>query len=154
TRERRFRRRSWLLSFVIAASAISAPAQTSTTGGYQPAAGGAAAVTQPPTFQVSGSVPTGTSTNEVLPLTLRDAVGKAVRYNLGAIESGENSRIARGQKLIALSGLLPHVSANVAENVNQLSLVKIGLPQGIVSPIIGPFGYSEAGANLSWTLFS
>jgi len=50
--------------------------------------------------QVSGvnaSVPSGSATNDVLRLTLRDAINRALRYNLGSIESGENSRIARGQ---------------------------------------------------------
>src|SRR5262249_31045276 len=59
----------------------------------------------------SGSVSTGTATTEVLHLTLRDAINRAVRNNLGQIESGENARIARGQRLRALSALLPQVTA-------------------------------------------
>jgi len=39
----------------------------------------------------------------------------ALRYNLGAIESGENVQITRGQRLIALSNLLPEVSAGASE---------------------------------------
>jgi len=50
-----------------------------------------------------GSVPNGSATNQVLHLTLRDAVDMAVRFNLGEIESGENARIARGQRLRALN---------------------------------------------------
>ena len=46
---------------------------------------------------VNGSVPTGSPTNDVLRLTLRDAINHALRYNLGSIESGENTRIARGK---------------------------------------------------------
>src|SRR5215472_552590 len=46
-----------------------------------------------------GSVPSGTASKEVLHLTLRDAITMAIRYNLGQIESGENVRIARGQRL-------------------------------------------------------
>src|SRR5580700_7327687 len=55
----------------------------------------------------NGSVPSGPATNEVLYLTLRDAITRALRYNLATIESGENARIARGQRLLALSKLLP-----------------------------------------------
>src|SRR5262249_13925850 len=75
----------------------------------------------------SGSVPTGTATNEVLHLTLRDAINKAVRYNLGQIESAENARIARGQRLRALSALLPQVSAGASENVQQFSAATLGI---------------------------
>src|SRR5258708_32711886 len=52
---------------------------------------------------ITGSVPTGTATNEVLHLTLRDAVTQAVRYNLPSIATGANARIARRQRLLALS---------------------------------------------------
>ena len=54
-----------------------------------------------------GSVPSGPATNEVLRLTLSEAINRAVRYNLGAIESDENTTAARGQRLLALSHLLP-----------------------------------------------
>ena len=64
-----------------------------------------------------GSVPSGTASSEVLHLTLRDAIIRALRYNLGQIESGENARIARGQRLRALSALLPQVSAGSSESV-------------------------------------
>lgn len=47
----------------------------------------------------------------MLHLTLREAINRATRYNLGEIESGENARIARGQRLRALSALFPQVSA-------------------------------------------
>ncbi len=60
-----------------------------------------------------GSVPSGPATNLVLRLTLSEAINQAVRYNLGAIESDENTRAARGQRLLALSHLLPQVSAGV-----------------------------------------
>jgi outer membrane protein TolC len=82
-----------------------------------------------------------------------------VRYNLGVIETGENARNARGQRLIALSGLLPHVTASATQTVNQISLVPSGISRaripGVSFPaVIGPFSYVEAGGNLSWTLFS
>src|SRR5215813_4288264 len=48
-----------------------------------------------------GSVPSGAATKETIQLTLRDAVNMALRYNLGTIESGENERAARGERLLA-----------------------------------------------------
>src|SRR5580700_10043919 len=104
---------------------------------------------------VIGSVPSGPASNEVLRLTLRDAINMALRYNLGAIESGENAQITQGQRLIALSALLPQVSAGVSENVAQTSLATFGfkgLP-GIPS-VLGPYAYSTVDASLSETLFS
>lgn len=102
-----------------------------------------------------GSVPSGPATKEVVRLTLRNAISMGIRYNLGGIESGENSRIARGQRLRALSALLPQVSAGVAENVEQVNVAAtIGIRSPLIPPIIGPFSFSTAQATLSQTLFS
>ncbi len=105
----------------------------------------------------SGSIPSGPATNSVLQLTLSEAINQAVRYNLGAIESDENARAARGQRLLALSHLLPQVSAGINENVDQVNLTALGL--GAVKipgvpAVVGPFSYSTASASLSQTLFS
>jgi outer membrane protein TolC len=104
--------------------------------------------------EVGGSVPSGTATNEVLHLTLPDAITRALRYNLATIESGENTRIARGQRLLALSKLLPQVSAGVSEHVEQVNLATFGLKLPGVPRVVGPFSYSSVDANLSQTLFS
>jgi outer membrane protein TolC len=105
----------------------------------------------------TGSVPSGPATNEVLSLTISEAITQAVRYNLGAIESEENTRVARGQRLVALSHLLPQVSAGINENVDQVNFTALGLGAvkipGIPA-VAGPFSYSTASASLSQTLFS
>jgi outer membrane protein TolC len=104
-----------------------------------------------------GSVPSAPASNEVLRLTLSEAVSRAVRYNLGAIESDENTRVARGQRLLALSSLLPQASAGINENVDQVNLTALGLGAvkipGVPS-VVGPFSYSTASASISQTLFS
>jgi outer membrane protein TolC len=105
----------------------------------------------PPTF---GSVPSGTATSEVLHLTLHDAIGMALRYNLGQIESAEETRIARGQRLHALSSLLPQVTAGASEHVEQFSASTLGIKIPQVPKVIGPFSYSTAQANASLTIFS
>ena len=104
---------------------------------------------------ITGSVPSGSASSEVLHLTLRDAVTQALRFNLASIETGENARIARGQRLLALSKLLPQISAGASENVQQLSLATLGIKSlpGIPT-VIGPFGYSSVDATVSQTLFS
>lgn len=78
----------------------------------------------------------------------------AIRYNLGAIESGENMRIVRGERLRALSNLMPQLSIGVNEDVDQLSAATFGFKSALIPSVIGPFSYSTAQATLSQTLFS
>jgi outer membrane protein TolC len=104
--------------------------------------------------QLTGSVPSGPATNEVFRLTLRDAVTQALKYNLGSIESGQNTQIARGERLLALSQLLPQISAGVSETVQQLSLATLGIKNMAFPPVIGPFAYSSVQASATQTLFS
>jgi outer membrane protein TolC len=106
---------------------------------------------------VTGSVPSGPASDELVQLTLRDAIKMALRYNLGAIESGQNAQIARGQRLLALSNLLPQVSAGASETVQQLNLGTVGLSGSKVPGIptvVGPFSNSSVDASISQTLFS
>jgi outer membrane protein TolC len=117
--------------------------------------GGATAEAQ--NTAVTGSVPSGLASDQVLELTLRDAIKTALRYNLGAIEGGENVQIARGRRLLALSNLLPQVSAGASENVEQVNLATFGLSglklQGFPT-VVGPFSYSSVDGSISQTLFS
>ncbi|HKE86030.1 MAG TPA: TolC family protein [Vicinamibacterales bacterium] len=116
-----------------------------------------AQTTQPPISQTSGSVPTGTATADVRRLTLRDAIGMALAYNLGAVESAENSRAARGQRLQALSTLLPQVSFGALHNrerVTSASFGFSGLPGFPVPSVIGPFGFSTASASVNQVVFN
>jgi outer membrane protein TolC len=106
---------------------------------------------------VTGSVPSGPASDELVQLTLRDAIKMALRYNLGAIESGQNAQIARGQRLLALSNLLPQVSAGASENVQQVNLATFGFNKFNISGIpnvVGPFSYSSVDGSVSQTLFS
>src|SRR6201987_1702061 len=115
-----------------------------------------AATAQAQNSAVTGSVPSGPASDQVLELTLRAAIKMALRYNLGAIESGQNAQIARGQRLLALSNLLPQVSAGASENVQQVNLATFGL-NGLktgIPTVVGPFSYSSVDASVSQTLFS
>ena len=115
-----------------------------------------ATATRAQSTTVLGSVPSGPASDELVQLTLRDAVNMALRYNLGAIESGQNAQIARGQRLLALSNLLPQVSAGASETVQQVNLATFGLNRlktGIPT-VVGPFSYSSVDASVSQTLFS
>lgn len=116
--------------------------------------GGATAKAQ--NTAVTGSVPSGPASDQVLQLSLREAVNMALRYNLGAIESGQNAQIARGQKLLALSSLLPQVSAGASETVQQINLATFGLSglKAGIPTVVGPFSYGSVDASVSQTLFS
>ncbi len=126
---------------------------------YSGGAGGAAttagsAVGQ--TSQLTGSVPSGPATNEVVQLTLRDAITQALKYNLGSIESTEDTQVARGERLRALSQLLPQISAELSETAQELALATLGIKKELsnLPAVIGPFAYSSVQANISATLFS
>ncbi len=101
-----------------------------------------------------GSVPSGAATKETVRLTLRDAINMALRYNLGTIESGENERVARGERLLALSQLLPQVSAGVSENANQASKAVLGIKSLPQIPRVREYGYSSADVSVDLTLFN
>jgi len=103
---------------------------------------------------LSGSVPSGPATSQVLQLTLQDAIHLALQYNLGAVETSEDVRTARGERLLALSALLPHVNAGLSENVQQTDLASLGLKVPGVPKVIGPYSYSSADVGASQSLFS
>jgi outer membrane protein TolC len=109
-----------------------------------------AQISQPPPFPtISGSVPAGPATGDVRHLTLREAIDMALRYNLGAVESGENIRAVHGQRLQALSALLPQVSAGFSHNAAQVTSASLGFMSPFIPPVIGPFGYSTVVANVN-----
>ena len=148
----------WHIATLVIATLLSCA--TPTAGQYSPGIAGMDTAATAQSFTtgqangVTGSVPSGSATDEVLQLTLRDAINRALRYNLATIESGENARIARGQRLVALSKLLPQVSAGVSENVEQVSVATLGIKTPIIPAVIGPYAYSSADVSLSQTLFS
>src|SRR5258708_599047 len=107
--------------------------------------------------QFQGSVPTGTASSAPLALTFRDAIDRGLKANLGLLVSGSENESARGQRLRALSALLPQIDAEVSETVEQLSLKTIGLnlqiPGVSIPTVVGPFHYTDVRANASWNVF-
>src|SRR5580700_7557662 len=108
--------------------------------------------------QFQGSVPTGVASPTPLTLTLRDAIDRGLRTNLGLLLSGQVSENARGERLRSLSALLPQVTGEVSENVEQIDLpshgIEFHLPGGFSTPtIVGPFQYTDARAYASFSAF-
>src|SRR5512143_514295 len=75
-------------------------------------AGGNQSSAQNPFF---GGVPTGELSPGELPLSLNDAIHRGLKYNLGLLLTRESTQDARGARWMALSKLLPNVSAGVSE---------------------------------------
>ena len=107
--------------------------------------------------QFQGSVPTGTATTEPLALTLRDAITRGLRTNLGLLVSGSASDAARGERLRSLSALLPQVTGAVTQNEEQINLATFGFNfhfPGIAIPtIVGPFHYTDVRAYGSLSVY-
>ncbi len=105
-----------------------------------------------------GSVPTGQVTGNALELSLKDAFARALKYNLGVIESGENTRAAHAVRLRNLNALLPNLAARVSGSVEQLNLRALGfvinIPGLRIPAIVGPFGVADARAYFSQELFN
>jgi outer membrane protein TolC len=99
-----------------------------------------------------GSVTTGQATGQLLELSLDDAIQRGVKNNLGAILSGTQTASAKAQRLSQLQPLLPDVEFNAREAVMQVDLAAQGLRIPGFPTIIGPFGYTDLRASLSWSL--
>src|SRR5215467_12593197 len=89
----------------------------------------------------------------VVQLSLLDALDRGLKHNLGLLLSHEQTELARAQYRRQLSALLPNISGNASESVNQINLAAFGipLPAGLKSPVIGPFGLFDVHANLNET---
>jgi outer membrane protein TolC len=103
----------------------------------------------------AGSVPSKPVPG-VIPLSLRDAIDRGLKQNLGALLSSADIRSARGQRWEQLSALLPHVTASPYVEDSELNLGELGLSGfgGIkIPPSDGPFSYLDARVSITQTLF-
>ncbi len=102
-----------------------------------------------------GSVPEGKATNEVLPLSFKDAIDRGLRNNLGILLQSDSSLTARGERWKELSALLPHVNGVVSETAEQIDLAALGFRFHLpgISKVIGPIGVFQAEAYLTQSLF-
>jgi outer membrane protein TolC len=92
----------------------------------------------------------------VLPLSLRDAIDRGLRQNLGALLSSADIRSARGQRWEQLSALLPHATVDPYISDSKVNLTEFGfsgIPGIHIPSAIGPFSYFDARMNISQSLF-
>ncbi len=105
-----------------------------------------------------GSVPTGQATAGTLELSLADAFERALKYNLGGIESSQNTRVAHAMRLRSLNALLPNLSARLSGAVQQIDLpaegFSLSIPGVRLPTLVGPFGVADVRASLSQEIFN
>jgi len=108
--------------------------------------------TGPTAQSYQGSVTVGEVSPQPLDLSLDDAIQRGLKNNLGIILNGTQVAGARGQRLSELQDLLPEVDFKAQESVMQVSLAAEGIRIPGVPTVIGPFGYTDLRASLTWSL--
>jgi len=89
-----------------------------------------------------------------LKLSLRDAVGLALKQNPQVILATLNTAQAQQDRALARSALLPQVSGRVQETVNRVNLeAAIGFSFPGFAQHVGPYWVSQAGVGFSAPLF-
>jgi outer membrane protein TolC len=93
-----------------------------------------------------------------LDLSLSDAIDRALKYNLGVIESGQTERSVRAVRLRNLNALLPNLSARFNQSLEQIDLKSLGVSlniPGVHTPTaVGPFAVQDVRAYVSQQLFN
>jgi outer membrane protein TolC len=106
----------------------------------------------PSATSFQGSVAKGEASAQAIDLSLDDAIQRGLQTNLGMILSGTQTAGARAQRLSQLQSLLPSVDFSAKETVTQTDLPAEGLRIPGFPVIIGPFGFTDIRASLSWSL--
>ncbi len=93
-------------------------------------------------------------TAAVLRLSLDDAIQRGLKANLNVLESQSGTRVARADRIRALSSLLPQVTGSASENVQQTDIAVFGFRFPGIPSVIGPFGYMDGRAAASVDLYN
>jgi outer membrane protein TolC len=113
-------------------------------------------VTQP---QINSTTYQGSQVKEaatagVIDLSLDDAIARGLRFNLGLVLTSQSQLTARGSQFQQLQSLLPTITADLKEGVEQTNLQALGLRGGGFPAIIGPFGFTDVRATLDLSLLN
>src|SRR5215469_346367 len=110
-------------------------------------------INQPFDTGFTGSVPTGQASPTPIVLTLRDAIQRGLKYNLGIRTNDDVVSVASADRRRTLSTLLPNFSVGVTQNSAQNSLVAFGFTAPGLPTIVGPFGYQNARGYVQQTVY-
>ncbi len=124
------------------------------TAGIQPTAAQSKAPLPIGTFL--GGVPAGAVTSEAIPITILDAIGRALEHNLGVLTAEQAVGRANGAHWRALADLLPNVNAHILESRQKINLAAFGFGLGTfgdafagIPTIVGPFNTFDARVSVS-----
>ncbi len=132
---------------------VSTPSSAAQTSGGSGSAINAQISTSPPSTEdpFSGSVVTEKATDQTITISLKDAINRGLKANLGALLTEQGITSANAQRWRALQQMLPDVSGRVTETVQQLNLAALGFKGGFpgVPSIVGPFSNFDVRAYLT-----
>src|SRR5438552_18636739 len=106
-----------------------------------------------------GSVPSK-NTGTRIELSLRTAIERGLRYNLGLVEANQTNADVRAERLRALSALLPQLAGQGRQGYENLSYKEIGLKLPPIPGLpalpstSGGFGYQDARVSLTQSLYN
>src|ERR1700679_3268331 len=120
----------------------------------QPVPNGPAPVLQElPQVSFGGSVASGQVSGTPLALSLRDALQRGLRYNLGILTNRDIVDTVKAERRRTLSTLLPNLSVGATQTSQQIDLVAFGFNFPGFPKIIGPFGYQNVRAYFEQTVY-
>jgi outer membrane protein TolC len=94
-----------------------------------------------------GSVTKVAETDQVMPLTLDDAIRLGLENNLALTLARDQQKTASGQRLLALNALLPNLTLQGQNGVHQYNLAAQGFNSGLLSQF--PAGLIPPGTAVS-----
>jgi outer membrane protein TolC len=101
----------------------------------------------------SGSIPGFASRPFSGKLSFREAIERGLVYNLGEVGLLQAVNQAQGQARVSRSALLPNLTGDLQETVQQTNLKALGVhfqaPGFSIPTIVGPFNYIDLRARLS-----
>jgi len=97
---------------------------------------------------------TGSVSNEkvvpgAIPISLLDAVNRALKYNLGLYTSQTSQKTVQAARMQALANLLPNLNARFADTEEQINLATFGLTVPGFPTVVGPFNVLDVRAFLT-----
>jgi outer membrane protein TolC len=106
-----------------------------------------------PQITFNGSLPTGQASATPLDLTLRDAIQRGLRYNLGILTSRDLADVARAERQRTLSTLLPTFYAAAIQTSAQTDLAALGFSIAGFPQVVGPYGTQNIRAYAEQTVY-
>jgi outer membrane protein TolC len=152
---RQFAIANFMLAAVFALATGSAHAQNAAPASTAPASVGPA-VPSASQGSYSGSVPSKLEPG-VVQLSLKDAITRGLKQNLGILLSSQDVRAARGSRWQQLSALLPKATTSSYGNVSKVDLAEFGFtfkfPGFSIPAVVGPFTYFDSRAYVTQSIF-